>query len=111
MNSKPPNDPQPTWPYVIGGIVFALLAAGLVAAVFIGYFRAPTTPPALPPMPGAPAWKENLEPGDRIESIDGQPVEFKDISDVVIRNSNAPIDLEIGRDGQGETIRIQPATP
>lgn len=60
-------------------------------------------------MPGAPAASAGLAPGDRILSIDGEPVEqFYDLIRLVSPRADEELELVYDRDGARHTVTIVP---
>ncbi len=62
------------------------------------------------PIPGLPAERAGIQPGDRIASSDGKPVErWEEIFAAISRAGSNPIRLEVERDGRRlDPIRIEP---
>ncbi len=60
-------------------------------------------------IPGTPAQKVGLQPGDRIMSIAGTPVKsWEEMTKIVRANANNPLDFEIERNGKILHIQITP---
>jgi regulator of sigma E protease len=59
--------------------------------------------------PGTPAAQAGLQAGDRILSVDGNPVRsFEDFSSYVVLNARSPIDITVERDGKPIGLRATP---
>src|SRR5436309_11979970 len=64
-------------------------------------------------MPGSPAEKTGLQPGDKILSVDGKPVRrFMGMNDSiswdVVRSEGDKISVKHQRDGTVQTARVEP---
>lgn len=61
--------------------------------------------------PEAPAAAAGIEPGDTILSVDGQPVDdFAEATAIIQGSSGGPLTLVVERDGDEQTLTVQPAT-
>ena len=59
--------------------------------------------------PGKPA-EGKLQPGDRITSVDGDPVtSFPEVQRVIARRTNKPVKLGVERDGKSLDVTVVPA--
>lgn len=96
-------------------IVFAGPLANFLFAivVFTVLFAAVGQQRALPvvgeAVEGSPAAVAGLQPNDRINAINGQPIAwFSELSDVIRGNAGAPVSLSVMRDGQEIDIQVTP---
>ena len=96
-------------------IVFAGPLANFLFAivVFTVLFAAVGQQRALPvvgeAVDGSPAAVAGLQPHDRINAINGQPIAwFSELSDVIRGNAGAPVSLSVMRDGQEIDIQVTP---
>jgi regulator of sigma E protease len=100
---------------------FLILFAGpamniLIAIVFVagvamvGTESLVTRPVVGDVLSGQPAEKAGLQPGDRILSIKGEPVEdFDDVRLIISMNANTPIEVVYVRDGATRKTTLTPA--
>lgn len=59
--------------------------------------------------PLSPAAEAGLRPGDRILSVDGQPiVDYTDASAIITEAAGRPLPVEIERDGERQTLEVTP---
>ena len=97
----------------------AIVAAGPIAnfilaiAIFTGFIFTnglSTTQPIVGEiMPDTPAAEANLQPGDRVLSVDGEAVSrFGDIPRLIIMNVGEEVTLVIERDGKEQQLQITP---
>lgn len=95
---------------VIAGPVANYIFAIIVLAIMFMTYGQPFTAPIVGEvMPGTAAERIGLQPGDRIISIDGQPMErFEDIAAVIQFGLGEPVDLVFERGGARETLQVQP---
>ena len=98
---------------LIMGPVMNLVLASLVMAVVlyqgapVPAFEAAAGDRSRSPKVGRPGGR--LQPGDRIVAVDGRPVDnWEDFSMVVAAKANAPITLEIERDGKRSSSSMTP---
>src|SRR5947199_835950 len=101
----------------IGGPLFsvllALFFAGIVWAVGHPVSEADSTTVIGYVMPGSPAEKAGLRPGDKILSVDGKPVRrFMGMNDSiswdVVRSEGDKIAVNFKRDDKVQTVSIEP---
>jgi regulator of sigma E protease len=100
----------PTWKRVVaiaaGPVANILLALVLFTGLYMtSVGKATTTVDEI--SQGSPAQAAGLQPGDRIVSIDGQPVRAEDISTVISGSDGRPLTVVVVRDGERVTL---PAT-
>jgi regulator of sigma E protease len=86
-------------------LVFAVLA--FAVALMIGGGKATTTVSDV--VPGTPAAKMGLRAGDEILTINGKPVEPRDIPRVISRSNGHSVTVSVGRDGR--VVTLQPTHP
>jgi regulator of sigma E protease len=104
---------QPPWKK--GAIAFAGPAANFVLAVALYFlvFAAPHQDLAAKVgyvKPQSPAAQAGLRPGDRIVSIDGEPVEgWSGLQEKIRAHGGQPVTMEVERGGARETLRVVPA--
>src|SRR5438309_9099154 len=104
---------QPPWKK--GVIAFAGPAANFVLAIVLYFlvFAAPHQELAAQVgyvKPKSPAAAAGLRAGDRIVSIDGEPVDgWSALQEQIRAHANQPLQLSILRDGQQVSLRIVPA--
>ncbi len=104
---------QPPWKK--GAIAFAGPAANFVLAVVLYFvvFAAPHQDLAAKVgyvKPQSPAAQAGLRSGDRIVSIDGEPVVgWSGLQEKIRAHGGQPVTMEIERSGARETLRIVPA--
>jgi regulator of sigma E protease len=58
--------------------------------------------------PGSPAEKAGLEQGDIIRAIDGRPITFYEFVQVIEKNPNRPLGLDVERKGKALTLTVTP---
>ncbi len=59
--------------------------------------------------PGMPAAQAGLQAGDKVISVNGQPVRnFEDFSSYIVLNARSPIDIAVERNGKIEGLRATP---
>src|SRR5213082_3633807 len=101
----------------IAGPVFSLLLAlffaGIVWAVGHPVSEGDSTTVIGYVMPGSPAEKAGLRPGDKILSVDGKPVRrFMGMNDSiswdVVRSEGDKIEVKFERDGKVQTVWVEP---
>jgi regulator of sigma E protease len=101
----------------VAGPVFSLLLALFFAAIVwaVGHpvSEADATTVVGYVMPGSPAEKAGLQPGDRILSVDGKPVRrFMGMNDSiswdVVRSEGDKIAVKFQRDGKVQTVWVEP---
>ncbi len=92
-------------------IVFAGPAVNLLFAIIVFWLTfsiggRPTTDPVIGGVvEGGAAAEAGIQPGDRIVTIDGKPVErFEDIQTMVLLANGAPMEIGISREGGGEQV-------
>lgn len=87
-----------------------LIALGIVAAVaMIGTEELVTKPVIGQVLPDKPAAKAGLQAGDRIVSIDGEPMEdFDDVRLSISMNANTPLEVVYLRDGARRKTTLTP---
>src|SRR4029450_3484299 len=98
----------------VAGPVFSLLLAlffaGIVWAVGHPVSEGDSTTVVGYVMPGSPAEKAGVQPGDKILSVDGKPVRrFMGMNDSiswdVVRSEGDKIGVKLQRDGEVQTVR------
>ena len=90
-----------------GPVANFLLAIVLFAALFAVVGRPVATPVVGGLVAGGAAEKAGLVTGDRVESIDGEPVSrFDDIKRIVSVSAGKTLQVEIARDGARKTLPI-----
>src|SRR5438477_491047 len=101
----------------VAGPVFSLLLAlffaGIVWAVGHPVSEGDSTTVLGYVMPGSPAEKAGLQPGDKILSVDGKPVRrFMGMNDSiswdVVRSEGDKIAVKFQRDGKVQTVSVEP---
>jgi regulator of sigma E protease len=61
-------------------------------------------------LPGSPAAKAGLQPGDLMVSVDGQPIHSTPkVHDIINSNGGKPVDLVYSRNGKLMTVHLEPA--
>lgn len=94
---------------VAGPVANYVFAIFVLAIMFMTYGQPFTAPVVGEVMPDTAAERAGLQPGDRIISIDGQPMErFEDIAAVIQFGLGEPVDLVFERDGARQTLQVQP---
>lgn len=94
---------------VAGPVANYIFAIVVLAIMFMTYGQPFTAPVIGEVIPGTAAERAGLQPGDRIVSIDGQPMErFEDIAAVIQFGLGEPVELVLERDGARETLAVQP---
>lgn len=106
-------DKKPVWmrmAFVAGGPIFNFILAAIIFAVMFVFVGVPSTQPIIGAVsPDWPAAQAGLQPGDRIVSIAGVPVEsWSDLQQVVSQNSHQPLQFVIDRGGVEQSIAITP---
>src|SRR5256714_8424198 len=94
-------------------LLLALFFAGIVWAVGHPVSEGDSTTVIGYVMPGSPAEKAGLQPGDKILSVDGKPVRrFMGMSDSiswdVVRSEGDKIAVKFQRDGKVQTVSVEP---
>src|SRR6266436_3667142 len=104
----------------VAGPVFSLLLAlffaGIVWAVGHPVSEGDSTTVVGYVMPGSPAEKGGVQPGDKILSVDGEPVRrFMGMNDSiswdVVRSEGDKIAVKFQRDGKVQTVSVEPKSP
>ncbi|EPX58630.1 Membrane-associated zinc metalloprotease [Cystobacter fuscus DSM 2262] len=94
---------------VVAGPVFNLVFPILIYFfVFVGAHEATSTRVGFvdPAMPAAVA---GIRPGDRITSVEGEPVRtFEDLREAFVGRFDRPVPVTIERDGQSTTLNVTP---
>ena len=95
---------------VIAGPVANYIFAIIVLAIMFMTYGQPFTAPVIGSVnEDSAAERAGLEVGDRIISIDGQPMErFEDIAAIIQFGLGEPVDLVYERDGTQHTMVVQP---
>lgn len=95
---------------VIAGPVANYIFAIIVLAIMFMTYGQPFTAPVIGSVnEDSAAERAGLEVGDRIISIDGQPMErFEDIAAIIQFGLGEPVDLVYERDGAQHTMVVQP---
>ena len=92
-----------------GPIANFVLAILLFALLFATIGRPLTLPVVGDVMAGSAAQQAGLLPGDRIDSIAGQPIhDFADIQRIVTRHAGDRLDLTIERAGKQQQLAVTP---
>jgi regulator of sigma E protease len=103
---------SPTWKRLVaigaGPAANIVLAIVLFTFLFMTGSGKPTTSVASV-VPGSPAEKIGLQPGDRILEINGEQVGATDISDVISGSDGAPLRVQVRRDR--EVLVLGPVRP
>ena len=96
---------------VLGGPLFNLIL-GVLIFLALGVFTAPPSNQVMIQEelgPESPAYQGGLRSGDRVLSIDDQPVEnFYDIQNNVMLSGGKPLHFKVLRDGQEQTFKVIP---
>ncbi|SOC35597.1 RIP metalloprotease RseP [Ureibacillus acetophenoni] len=84
---------------------FVLMALGMMRGV-------PASEPVIDSvMPNLPAAEAGIQAGDRVTSINGQPIErWNELSGIVQENPGKPLNFVVERDNQNIELVITPAT-
>jgi regulator of sigma E protease len=97
-----------------GPVMNFLLAAVFIAvlAATVGFSRFDETTTTIGEVvPDQPAAAAGLLTGDRVVSIDGEPVaSWKDMVEIIRRNAERPVPFEIERSGETLTFSVTPAS-
>jgi regulator of sigma E protease len=95
---------------VVAGPVANYIFAIIVLAIMFMTYGQPFTAPVIGEVnANSTAERAGLEAGDRIISIDGQPMErFEDIAAIIQFGLGEPVDLVYERDGARHTMAVQP---
>ena len=94
---------------VAGPVANYIFAIVVLAIMFMTYGQPFTAPVVGVVVEGSAADEAGLLPGDRIVSIDGQPMErFEDIAAVIQFGLGEPVELVLERDGARQTLDIRP---
>jgi regulator of sigma E protease len=109
---------QPVWKralIIIAGPFFNFLLAAAIFCLINVIVGVPPTPPLPLPSkvgevtPGSPAEKAGLQAGDRILSIDGEPVSNWDDLALRIRKSQGKeLTIQVERGGQTRDVKVSP---
>ncbi len=90
----------------VANYIFAIV---VLAIMFMTYGQPFTAPVVGVVVAGSAAAEAGLQPGDRIVSIDGQPMErFEDIAAVIQFGLGEPVELVVERAGVRETLDVKP---
>jgi len=96
-------------------IILAGPLANLVlpVAIFWGVFAIVGQPYFLPivgtPEPGTPAAQAGLQPGDRVQALDGVRIErWTDVEAAVQASAGKPLNFTVTRDGRSFDVRLAP---
>lgn len=98
---------------------FAIVAAGpafnylfailVLAGLFLTYGQPYTSPVVEMVQEKSVAQQVGFQPGDRILSIDGNPMEtFEDIKRIIAMNVGTPVDVVFERGGEKKTVNLTP---
>jgi regulator of sigma E protease len=94
---------------VAGPVANYIFAIVVLAIMFMTYGQPFTAPVVGEVTADSAAERAGLEAGDRIISIDGQPMErFEDIAAIIQFGLGQPVDLVLERDGTRQTLLVQP---
>jgi regulator of sigma E protease len=104
---------QPLWKralIVAAGPIANFILAIIIFALLFSIFGAQTQPPVVGGVePGSPAEAAGLEPGDRVLSMRGQPIEeFGDILNIVILSAGETMPVVVERGGEQVTLTATP---
>ena len=109
------NSPEPevriafaNRPPVVLSIHPDALEQRLKASQALQPYRAPVVGEVLP---GRPAARAGIQPGDTIVSVDGRPVDqWYDVLEVLQGSAGRTVTLGVARDGRHRIVRVRPAT-
>ena len=95
---------------VLAGPVFNLLLAVLIFFVFFLVSGLPIMQPEVGEVQeGMPAHEAGICPGDRVVSIDGNPVtRWEEMADLIMQSSGRPIRIEVLRDDSTVLVKVTP---
>ncbi len=95
---------------VLAGPVFNLLLAVLIFFVFFLVSGLPILQPEVGEVQeGMPAHEAGICPGDRIVSIDGNPVtRWEEMADLINQSSGRPLSIEVLRDDRTVLVKVTP---
>jgi len=95
---------------VLAGPVFNLLLAVLIFFVFFLVSGLPIMQPEVGEVQeGMPAHEAGICPGDRIVSIDGNPVtRWEEMADLIKQSGGRPIRIEVLRDDRTVLVKVTP---
>lgn len=95
---------------VAGPAMNILIAIAFLAGLaMVGTEQLATTPLVGEVLPGKPAERAGLQPGDRIISVKGEPVnDFQDLQLIISMNAGTPLTIVYERDGVRRTTTLTP---
>src|ERR1700723_2313265 len=98
---------------IAGPSMNILLAIGLLTVVYMFHYEYPAVldEPAVIgwALPGTPAEKAGIKIGDRILSVDGQPIPaIEAMIETLKRTQDKPVEITVVRDGQEKTFTMRP---
>jgi regulator of sigma E protease len=90
--------------------IYGVAAVVFLAGFLVGGETTTETTGRIEVAQGMPAAEAGLVNGDRIVSIDGEPVAaFIDVSEAVLRSYGEPIDVEVERNGERLHFQVTPS--
>lgn len=110
---KHPKDQPITLRVERGGRTFDVILSRAERVPVLSGLRPPPTPPVVGSVKvGMPAYKAGLKEGDRITTIDGNPIRaWEDIPKSLRGAVDRPVRIEVLRDGRARQIVVTPMNP
>ena len=98
------------WPIVLAVVLGFAFVGSLVGVFVIAYFSVGDPPSGPVFLDGQPAWRDQLQPGDRIIEIrpSNSPPDFSDLQQEIILSDGDDFEFQVIRDGETMNIRLKP---